>query len=91
MARRCERGFDREHRLDPARPVICHVFTDEPVLLIGVVVIMIIPIPAFLLDILLASNIALSLIILFVALYLVSLGTSEYLDPRARIQRVGAR
>jgi peptide/nickel transport system permease protein len=28
---------------------------------------------------------------LFVALYLVSLGTSEYLDPRARIQRVGAR
>ncbi|MDH7485116.1 MAG: ABC transporter permease [Anaerolineae bacterium] len=30
-------------------------------------------------------------IALFVALYLVSLGTSEYLDPRARIQRVGAR
>jgi peptide/nickel transport system permease protein len=28
---------------------------------------------------------------LFVALYLVSLGTSEYLDPRARIQRVGAQ
>jgi len=28
---------------------------------------------------------------LFVALYLVSLGISEYLDPRARIQRVGAR
>ena len=28
---------------------------------------------------------------LFVALYLVSLGTSEYLDPRARIQRVGTR
>lgn len=30
-------------------------------------------------------------IALFVGLYLVSLGTSEYLDPRARIQRVGAR
>lgn len=28
---------------------------------------------------------------LFVALYLVSVGTSEYLDPRARIQRVGGR
>ena len=28
---------------------------------------------------------------LFVALYLVSVSTSEYLDPRARIQRVGAR
>jgi peptide/nickel transport system permease protein len=28
---------------------------------------------------------------LFVALYLVSLATSEYLDPRARIQRVGAK
>lgn len=28
---------------------------------------------------------------LFVALYLVSVGTSEYLDPRARIQRVGTR
>ncbi len=28
---------------------------------------------------------------LFVALYLVSIGVSEYLDPRARIQRVGAR
>jgi peptide/nickel transport system permease protein len=28
---------------------------------------------------------------LFVALYLVSVATSEYLDPRARIQRVGAR
>jgi len=30
-------------------------------------------------------------ILLFVALYLISLATSEYLDPRARIQRVGAR
>ena len=30
-------------------------------------------------------------IALFVGLYLVSLSTSEYLDPRARIQRVGAR
>ncbi|MCS7222073.1 MAG: ABC transporter permease [Anaerolineae bacterium] len=30
-------------------------------------------------------------IALFVALYLVSLGISEYLDPRARIQRVGVR
>lgn len=30
-------------------------------------------------------------IALFVGLYLVSLGTSEYLDPRARIQRVGTR
>jgi len=28
---------------------------------------------------------------LFVALYLVSVGTSEYLDPRTRIQRVGAQ
>ncbi|MBA7688270.1 putative peptide transport permease protein [subsurface metagenome] len=30
-------------------------------------------------------------IFLFVALYLVSVGISEYLDPRARMQRVGAR
>ena len=28
---------------------------------------------------------------LFVALYLASISVSEYLDPRARIQRVGAR
>lgn len=28
---------------------------------------------------------------LFVALYLISIGISEYLDPRARVQRVGAR
>ena len=28
---------------------------------------------------------------LFVALYLLSVSVSEYLDPRARIQRVGAR
>ena len=28
---------------------------------------------------------------LFVALYLVSVSISEYLNPRARIQRVGAR
>ena len=41
-----------------------------PLMLIGVVVIMIIPIPPFLLDILLAFNITLSLIILFVSLYL---------------------
>jgi flagellar biosynthesis protein FlhA len=41
-----------------------------PVILIGVVIIMIIPIPAFFLDILLALNITLSLITLFVALYL---------------------
>ena len=41
-----------------------------PGLLIGVVVIMIIPIPTFLLDILLATNIALSLVVLFVSLYL---------------------
>ncbi len=40
-----------------------------PVLLIGVIVIMIIPIPAFFLDILLATNITISLVILFVALY----------------------
>lgn len=40
-----------------------------PVLLIGVVVIMIIPIPSFFLDILLALNITISLVILFVALY----------------------
>ncbi len=30
-------------------------------------------------------------IFLFVALYLVSVGISEYLDPRARMQRVGAK
>ena len=41
-----------------------------PALLIGVVILMIIPIPAFLLDILLALNIALSLVILFVSLHL---------------------
>lgn len=41
-----------------------------PILIIGVVVIMIIPIPTALLDILLAFNIALSLIVLFVSLYL---------------------
>jgi flagellar biosynthesis protein FlhA len=41
-----------------------------PALLVGVIVIMIIPIPSFLLDILLAANISLSLVILFVALYL---------------------
>ena len=28
---------------------------------------------------------------LFVALYLISIGISEYLDPRARVQRVGTR
>lgn len=41
-----------------------------PVLLVGIVVIMIIPIPSFLLDILLSLNITLSLVVLFVALYL---------------------
>lgn len=41
-----------------------------PMLLIGVVVIMIIPIPTVLLDTLLAFNITLSLVILFVSLYL---------------------
>ncbi len=41
-----------------------------PSLLIGVVVIMIIPVPAFVLDILLSFNITLSLVILFVSLYL---------------------
>lgn len=41
-----------------------------PVLLIGIVIIMILPIPTILLDVMLASNIALSLVILFVALYL---------------------
>jgi peptide/nickel transport system permease protein len=30
-------------------------------------------------------------VLLFVALYLLSISISEYLDPRARIQRVGAR
>jgi len=41
-----------------------------PMMLIGVVVIMIIPIPSFFLDILLSFNISLALIILFVSLYL---------------------
>ena len=41
-----------------------------PAMLIGVVVIMILPIPAFFLDILLSFNITLSLIVLFVALYI---------------------
>jgi flagellar biosynthesis protein FlhA len=41
-----------------------------PTLLIGVVIIMIIPIPPLLLDILLSFNISLSLVILFVSLYL---------------------
>jgi len=40
-----------------------------PVLLVGVVVMMIIPIPPMLLDILLAFNISLSLVVLFVSLY----------------------
>jgi len=30
-------------------------------------------------------------VVLFVALYLLSISISEYLDPRARIQRVGGR
>lgn len=41
-----------------------------PVLLIAVVVMMIIPIPAMLLDVLLAFSIALSLVVLFVSLYM---------------------
>ncbi|MCC6220709.1 MAG: flagellar biosynthesis protein FlhA [Deltaproteobacteria bacterium] len=41
-----------------------------PALLVGMIVIMIIPIPATLLDILLAFNITISLVVLFVALYL---------------------
>ena len=41
-----------------------------PAMLVGVVVIMILPIPAFLLDILLAFNITLSLVVLFVSLYM---------------------
>lgn len=41
-----------------------------PMMLIGVVIIMIIPIPPLLLDILLSFNISLSLVILFVSLYL---------------------
>lgn len=40
-----------------------------PVMLIGVVMIMIIPIPPILLDILLALNISLSIVVLFVSLY----------------------
>lgn len=40
-----------------------------PILLVGVVVIMIIPIPTMLLDILLALNISLSVVVLFVSLY----------------------
>ncbi|MCB0323999.1 MAG: FHIPEP family type III secretion protein, partial [Bdellovibrionales bacterium] len=41
-----------------------------PAVLVGIVIIMILPIPPILLDVLLASNIALSLVVLFVALYL---------------------
>ncbi len=40
-----------------------------PILLVGIVIMMIIPIPAALLDVLLAFNITLSLVILFVSLY----------------------
>src|SRR5437764_800207 len=40
-----------------------------PMLLVGVVVMMIIPIPPILLDILLSFNITLSLVVLFVSLY----------------------
>ncbi len=41
-----------------------------PVMLIGVVVIMVIPVPSWVLDILLSFNITLSLVVLFVSLYL---------------------
>ncbi|MCC6932442.1 MAG: flagellar biosynthesis protein FlhA [Deltaproteobacteria bacterium] len=41
-----------------------------PILLIGIVVIMIIPIPAALLDVLLSFNITISLVVLFVSLYI---------------------
>lgn len=41
-----------------------------PIVMIGIVIIMIIPIPSFLLDILLSFNITLSLVVLFVALYI---------------------
>ncbi len=41
-----------------------------PVLLMGIIIMMIIPIPSFFLDILLALNIALSVVILFVSLFL---------------------
>lgn len=41
-----------------------------PILLIGVIVMMILPIPSFFLDILLAFNIAISVVILFVSLFL---------------------
>lgn len=41
-----------------------------PIILVGIVIIMIIPIPSFLLDIFLAINIVASLVILFVSLYL---------------------
>lgn len=40
-----------------------------PVLMIGVVILMIIPLPSFLLDILLSFNITISLVIMFVSLY----------------------
>ncbi len=41
-----------------------------PILLVGVIVMMVIPIPSFLLDILLALNIAISVVVLFVSLFL---------------------
>jgi flagellar biosynthesis protein FlhA len=41
-----------------------------PILLVGVIVMMVIPIPSFVLDILLALNISLSVVILFVSLFL---------------------
>lgn len=41
-----------------------------PILLVGVIVMMVIPLPSFLLDVLLAFNIAISVVILFVSLFL---------------------
>lgn len=41
-----------------------------PILLVGIIVMMVIPIPSFFLDILLAFNIAVSVVILFVSLFL---------------------
>ena len=41
-----------------------------PIILVGIIIIMILPVPPIFLDVMLAANIALSLVILFVALYL---------------------
>lgn len=54
---------DVKHKVSKASMII-------PVLLMGVIIMMIIPIPSFFLDILLALNISISVVVLFVSLFL---------------------